>query len=150
MPDARRVADVLQSWLWDGSYDDERANVRIPVQSARAKGQLYGAAILIGGKWEVLGLELRIEEITAGAVQSLRARDAEKEGDEITLPEAPEQFAGLSYDVIGKRWLSGAYEIKAESEFVIKHAHSKAAMSVLQEKVGQALPAPAVKPAPQD
>lgn len=132
----------MQSWFWDGSFDDERANVRIPVQSPRGKGMLYGAAIKVGDKWEVLGLELRIEEITAGAVKALRARDkATSSGaDEIQLPEAPEQFAGLSYDIVGKRWLSGAYEIKAESDFVIKHAHSKAAMSVLRSKVQQSIP----------
>jgi len=140
-PDPR--AHPTQSWFWDGSYQDDRVNVRIPVSSATAKGAVYGAAIRIGDRWEVLGCEVRLDEVSRGAVEAVKAA-ADRGGggeDEVQLPDDPARFAGLSYDVVGRRWLSGVYEIKAESDFVA--AHAKTAASVKVDKAAAAAAAPA-------
>ncbi|KAA0167953.1 hypothetical protein FNF31_00164 [Cafeteria roenbergensis] len=132
--------DLAVSWFWDGTIEDDRVNVRIPVQSSTAKGTIYGAAVRMGGRWECLGCEVRLESATAGAIAALQKHDAAQPAhsrNEIPLPDDPSQLVGLSYDVVGRRWLSGVYEIKAESEFaaaaastaakVVSHPDAKAA-----------------------
>ena len=94
--------------------EETRVNVRLPVSSPSAQGIIYGAALRDSesGEWEVLGLEVRFESITEGAVARVLAEEAGRrtEGSRMVLPEDPEAFVTLSFDVISRRWLSGAIE----------------------------------------
>jgi hypothetical protein len=112
------ATSALQSWFWDGTVESDRVNVRIPIESATAKGTLYGAAVLTGGRWEVIGLEMRFEHVSEAILKEATSDEL------VSLPKEASAFPEFKYDLVGRRWMPARFDhhLQAMAKHVQKHS----------------------------